>query len=412
MLYYFLIIKNLKKGDYFMHIQSTNILKSLSNEQLLSQTKNLVQKERKLAIQVIGHLSEIEHRKLYLRRGFSSLFDYTVKELGYSEGSAYRRIKAMKLCREIPETTSKLKTGSLNLTTASQLQTFFEKQNKKIKENQSSLLKNTQKQDSQKNLNTQLQNKDSLLLVIGCVIPETKCSKDLQRSDSSARRIDASYLENKTQRLDLLKKFEGKSSRQTEKMLCEIDPEVYQVKEKIRYLGKNQVEIKLTLDKNSYENIEQLKNILSHKNPNMSYGELFSVLVKLGLDKYDPRRKLKKRDVKKFKKQIQIRDNKQSKVCHTSISKQVAFRASSKNILSNTKTKQVSNRYISAGIRRLIWTRDRGECSYICPETKKRCGSKHLLQIDHIHPYSLGGGSKSGNLRLLCAGHNQYRNNN
>ena len=157
-----------------MPIQSTNILKSLSNEELLSQTKNLVQKERHLNIQVIGHLSEIEYRKLYLKRGFSSLFDYAVKELGYSEGSAYRRIKAMKLCREIPETTSKLETGSLNLTTASQLQTFFEKQNKK----QSNLLKNTQKQDSQKNLNTQLQNRDFLLSAVGSVMPETKVSKE------------------------------------------------------------------------------------------------------------------------------------------------------------------------------------------------------------------------------------------
>ena len=100
-------------------------LKSLSDQNLLSQTKLLAQKERNITIQVIQHLSEIEYRKLHLKRGFSSLFDYTVKELGYSEGSAYRRIKAMKLCREIPETSDKLKAGSLNLMTVSKLQTFL-----------------------------------------------------------------------------------------------------------------------------------------------------------------------------------------------------------------------------------------------------------------------------------------------
>ena len=33
----------------------------------------------------------------------------------------------MRLCRNIPQAISKIKTGSLSLTTASQLQTFFEK---------------------------------------------------------------------------------------------------------------------------------------------------------------------------------------------------------------------------------------------------------------------------------------------
>ena len=106
-------------------------LKKLSNDQLLLQTKNLVQKERQINILVLQHLQEIEKRKLYLERGFPSLFEYTVKELGYSHSAAYRRIKAMRLCRDIPQATSKIKTGDLNLTTASQLQTFFEKKKKK-----------------------------------------------------------------------------------------------------------------------------------------------------------------------------------------------------------------------------------------------------------------------------------------
>ena len=88
-------------------------VKKLSNRQLLSQTKFLVQKERNLHIQVLHHLEEIDSRKLYLEQGFSSLFDYAVKELDYSEGAAYRRIKAMKLCREVPETESRLKSREI-----------------------------------------------------------------------------------------------------------------------------------------------------------------------------------------------------------------------------------------------------------------------------------------------------------
>ncbi|MDE0152017.1 MAG: HNH endonuclease signature motif containing protein [Bdellovibrionales bacterium] len=415
--------------------------KSLSDQKLLSQTKLLAQKERNITIQVIRHLSEIEYRKLHLKRGFSSLFDYTVKELGYSHSSAYRRIKAMKLCREMPETTVKIKTGDLNLTTVSQLQTFFEKQNKKVRKHQSDLnLKNTKQQDYQTSL-LELQSSEFTSA------PATKCVKseseektnkvESESSDSSSalatkcvkpesKESIKIYKLNHNQKLDLLKKIEGKSSRQTEKLLCEINPELYQSKENIRYL-KDQIEIKFTLNKNAYENIEKLKHLLSHKNPNMSYSELFTLLTELGLKKYDPRQKLKKKEksnqTDQIKKnpsvqKVQVKNNKQSEMKNTATSKQFIFK--DKSI--QTKIKHPPNyentdipfnkqsRYIPAGIRRFIWTRDHGECSYICPETKRKCGSKHLLQIDHIHPYSLGGSSKLNNLRLLCAGHNQYRN--
>ena len=95
----------------------------------------------------LHHLAEIDSRKLYFRRGFSSLFDYAVKELGYSEGAAYRRIKAMKLCQDMPKTENRLQSGRLSLSTACQLQVFFEKQVKKAREEkkQSLLLKTSQR---------------------------------------------------------------------------------------------------------------------------------------------------------------------------------------------------------------------------------------------------------------------------
>ena len=117
------------------HIQHQSFtIKQLSNKELLSHTKLLVQKERNIHIQVLRHLAEIDSRKLFFKQGFFSLFDYAVRELGYSEGAAYRRIKAMKLCRELPETANRLQSGKLSLSAASQLQVFFEKQDKKIKE--------------------------------------------------------------------------------------------------------------------------------------------------------------------------------------------------------------------------------------------------------------------------------------
>ncbi len=69
----------------------TSTVGALSDPALLRATSTLVRHERHLQGAVIDHLGEIEARRLYLRRGCSSLFDYAVRELGYSDAAAGRR---------------------------------------------------------------------------------------------------------------------------------------------------------------------------------------------------------------------------------------------------------------------------------------------------------------------------------
>ena len=69
----------------------TSTAGALSDRELLRETSNLVRHERHLQGAIIDHLAEIEARGLYLERGFSSLFDYAVRELGYSDAAAARR---------------------------------------------------------------------------------------------------------------------------------------------------------------------------------------------------------------------------------------------------------------------------------------------------------------------------------
>ena len=50
-----------------------------------------------------------------------------------------------------------------------------------------------------------------------------------------------------------------------------------------------------------------------------------------------------------------------------------------------------------------VWRRDQGCCSYVDPHSGRRCGSRFLLQIDHVVPVTHGGGAEPGNLCLLYA---------
>lgn len=91
-------------------------LQHLTNKTLLADTKDLVGRETKLTTQILWHIKEIDKRRLYSDLRYASLWEYVTKELGYSEGSAHRRISAARALVEMPELEQKLNSGELNLT--------------------------------------------------------------------------------------------------------------------------------------------------------------------------------------------------------------------------------------------------------------------------------------------------------
>ncbi|MBS1984909.1 MAG: hypothetical protein JST16_12130, partial [Bdellovibrionales bacterium] len=107
-----------------------NTIRALKDSELLSTTKELVQKERAVTMEVLRHLQEIERRKLFADLKYPSLFEYAVHELSYSEAAAGRRIQAMRLMSELPEVASKIESGALSLSNICQARSFFREMDK------------------------------------------------------------------------------------------------------------------------------------------------------------------------------------------------------------------------------------------------------------------------------------------
>ena len=97
-------------------------LKNFTQSELDQRIKNLAQKERDLLHEVLLTIKEIDARKTYLELGFGSLFDYLVCGVGYSEGSAQRRIDAARLLKEIPQIAEKIQSGEIKLNQISLVQ--------------------------------------------------------------------------------------------------------------------------------------------------------------------------------------------------------------------------------------------------------------------------------------------------
>ena len=71
-------------------------------------------------------------------------------------------------------------------------------------------------------------------------------------------------------------------------------------------------------------------------------------------------------------------------------------------------TAEVSTtRHIPRAVRREVFARDAGRCTYVGP-TGVVCGSTYQLELHHIHPYAMGGPSTAANVALRCAVHNHH----
>jgi hypothetical protein len=77
--------------------------------------KSFAQREREILAGLIPELREMELCHGYLEFKCTSLFEYLMKEVGYSEGSAQRRIDAARLLSVLPDLPEKLESGAIKL---------------------------------------------------------------------------------------------------------------------------------------------------------------------------------------------------------------------------------------------------------------------------------------------------------
>lgn len=78
-----------------------------------------IKEERTKTNEVLLLINLALERRTYLEWGFSSMFDWLVRGFGYSNAAAYRQIEAARLMKAVPEISSKLETGQVNLSTMS-----------------------------------------------------------------------------------------------------------------------------------------------------------------------------------------------------------------------------------------------------------------------------------------------------
>ena len=430
----------------------TSTVGVLSDRALLRQTSILVRHERHLQGAIIDHLAEIEARRLFLQRGCSSLFDYAVRELGYSDPAAARRIGAVRLCADQPGARERLRDGSLTLSAAAELQWAFDRQRRRgsIAGTASTAPAGAVAPwaaaagaDLPRSAPTEAPalGSGAVALAPAKVAPAADPVADAARVAPPSHSEPAPPLVlDAAGRQKLVEEASGKSTRQVRRMLADLDPELAPPADRVRPLGDGRYELKAIVDTDCQQGLEQLRGLLSHVDPRMTMGQLVGRIVQEALERHDPSRPPRRaragsraeqgesQPVPAAKEQtapepghaITVQDEAilagptptAEQARHptpTSAPSPTRQEATDRRTAAGTKPAGAATpkpygtgRAIPAAVRRQVWQRDGGRCSYLDRQTGRRCNSRRLIEIDHILPYALGGGADPPNLRLLC----------
>ncbi len=288
-------------------------LENLTDFQLHLRTVEVAKKEQQTTLELLHHLHEVDRRKLYAQRGYGSLWEYVVSALSYSESQASERLAAMRLMFRVKEAQEALENGKLGLTQAAMAERHLRAEEKEIHKS---------------------------------------------ASPQMAK--------------DLILRIEGKSKKETERLLVSLRPEEPR-REQIRAISSQETEIRFSISEETQKAMERYWQLKGK----CSVSELFSTCLDFFLSQKDPQRQ-----------EVKPRSNKTRALFPEKV--------------------EPPTRYIPAEVKRDVWKRSKSQCEYMDPYTGRRCESRYRLEFDHIDPFCSGGASDEDNIRHLCRAHNLY----
>ena len=323
-------------------------LSHVGDRDLLRNLASLVTQDRNTTADLLAQIAEVDARRLYVPAGFPSMFLYCVHELRLSEDGAYKRIQAARIAREFPVIFDAVAEGRLHLSAVCLLAPYL------TPENADALLRaGTHKTKPEiEELLAERFPRSEVLALVQAIPASSPARAHEQLAPGQVERHESERVGSAEQ---LAPEQVGPAPRSK---VTPVAPE--------RFL------LQLTVGRSTHDKLQYAQTLLSHQVPS---GDVAQVLDR-ALDELIFR--LEKRK----------------------------FAATAKPRPSQARS-TAGKRHIPAHVRRAVWEREGGQCTFTSP-TGQRCPARTLLQFDHVDPVPLGGEATVERVRLLCAAHNHY----
>jgi len=372
-------------------------LGTLSDNRLIRQLESLRGKERKILAGVLRHLIEMERRRLFLPRGYSSLFEFCTQHLKYSRSAAGRRIAAARTLAKFPSLEEYLLNGEINLYSLSLVSGILTGQN--LKQVISGIRNRSTREVEALVAGFRPGRilKDRVRTV--CVmVPEAGSSS----GTGSTSFTPGAGNPGSSPCTGSSRPTPGAGSEKFPNTAVK-GPETDSL-EHVRISRKYRLEF--AVDPEFMKKFNRMKTLLSSNYPEgISFEELFMLLMDEYIDRHSPEGRSARREKRladrsrKNSGRIQADDSRHGSNSTSENRSGMSRPAADREGMNRTRS-------IPRKVRDEIFLRDGGRCTFKGTDGR-RCNSSWNLQIDHIVPFARGGDNSPGNLRLLCGKHNR-----
>jgi hypothetical protein len=334
-------------------MNSRIVVESLSSSDLRSATRELVRRSHCVEAELLVHLGEIDERKLYLDWSFSSMFAFCVGELGFSEDVTCNRINVARAARQMPVILETLRSGKVHLaglrllaphlTTENQEQVLAEAAGKSKREIEEQVAR--------------LAPQPAVPTVVR-KLPEARNSAPESPTFSFGIAVPAAPSESSPALA-----FAPPPAPRREERRAVVAP-----------LAEDTFKFQFTGSRACHDKFRQAQDLLRHRIPDGDLATIFEKALDVLIEQ-----------VKKER-----------------------FATGRKARPAQTENARASSsRHIPDAIKREVFVRDGGRCSFT-NEEGQRCSETGNLEFDHVDGFARAPVHRADRIRLLCHAHNQH----
>jgi hypothetical protein len=350
-----------------MHLRLIATAAALSDADLLRRVTVLAGQERESTAELVGHLAELDARKLHLREGYGSLFAYCTGALRLAEHAAYNRIEAARLSRKFPVVLDLLAEGSLSVSTVRLLAPHLRPDNFDAVVAQA-----------------RGRSKREVERLVACLAPKPDVPATVRKLPAPApvpaiADVPSPSATSATAAPRPPAAVAGE--RHDEPSPSASDPRAPAAagvavrgaahRSVVAPLAPERYRVQFTVGAETHEKLRRAQDLLRREVPDGDLGALFDRALTLLLE-----------DVSRKKLAAAVRPRPETR-------------------------SRPGSREIPAHVRRDVWLRDDGRCAFVAANGR-RCTERVFLEFHHCEPYAIGGEPTVGNISLRCRPHNVY----
>jgi hypothetical protein len=381
-------------------------LTHLSDPVLIRDLNALVTRHREGTAQLLAHLAEVDSRRLYVPAGYSSMFGYCVGELRFSEDAAYKRIQAARAARRFPALFSAIAEGRLHLTAVGLLAPHLSSENAdELIEIATHRRKFEIEQWLARRFPAALA---PARIFLPTLRPVPQVAPAQAGTGPNADLFSSERFETSSRAGELAPAQVQAMGKGPGEQTGRLEPVESGA---LTSGGLNRPEVEARPQPRiGYENTVIPQAPASFRAGPGSEGYLLQVLISSGT--YGKLRHaqallshaIPTGDV------AQLLDHALEALITRAEKRKIGVgRAANRSLHRSTNRRSPAGvaRHIPAYIRREVWERDRGQCTFVSA-AGNRCTERRFLEFDHVLPVARGGRATVKGIRLRCRAHNQY----